>query len=366
MWGHKGESGVEVQAKADLGFLASVGAKADYQRIWKSTQYRFQHYRPIADTFLAGLTQNEVFTQDASLYYTQSFSHAEVRAHVVATGSQAEKKRGHGQKLSGRESDALVNKQWGDAASESGIEAPVFNAMSYKIGHAVWLCPAAWGTHGERTTLRKGSGLTYGQSVTIRGLQLALAHAKAAGGKAEDIPEDSILQTYAECIHVRPAKLAEALLAMDWLIEDGVGAPDPLNPGKNIELKSFLLEGVFSAGEGLQVPIHWKHGKREPKLDPQFRDQLETSSMALQSIRLRYRKADMLNWDTPFKLGAPIGFIKVGIELNSVQRAGAAGMVTLATHFFGDFASLNDAPVSGSSTWSAPETIVPEAVVFHQ
>lgn len=82
-----------------------------------------------------------------------------------------------------------------------------------------------------------------------------------------------------------------------------------------------------------------------------------------QSIRLRYRLADRAHSDsTPFKLGFKIFDTGIGIQLASVDRAGAEGIVDLATVWFDDQLSA----LSVTNPEAVYESAVPPVTLFCQ
>ena len=85
---------------------------------------------------------------------------------------------------------------------------------------------------------------------------------------------------------------------------------------------------------------------------------LDALDKHLEAIRIRVRMADVSNDDGSFKLGFNFAGQKLGISLNKVDRAGAAGVVDLATYWF--------PPGLRGGGPSVYEQAVPKVILFDQ
>jgi hypothetical protein len=130
------------------------------------------------------------------------------------------------------------------------------------------------------------------------------------------------------------------------------------------ETSVVLLEAIY-AYTGTPIPVN-NTNPNSPQLHEDMRDTMTDDAVikkthALESIRLRYRRADAKDSSEGFTLGIPIKPVKIGIELKVVQRAGSSGIVDLDTRWYGLRDGLNTNGGCG-----ADEFTVPPVSIFHQ
>ncbi|MCG7550468.1 hypothetical protein [Pseudoalteromonas sp. Of7M-16] len=333
LWGHAASAGAGAKmalagkATPALSLATTAGVSVNGEKKW--TSYRLQQFE-IAPTDNEEQICERIFTQDSSITYSQAAITGEAALKISLAGLDPVKK------VSGKKAETTKDKV-------------LVNTLGYQSAQFTWQ-PVL---KAEEVTLEKGTGLTYGYSITVANLEKIIANEPGS---------DKLLNTLADLLHVSTTDLMTAITAGQWITQSKLPAP------------VLLLESTFAVGEGSSAPITWD-SNIEPKLCKYARSQLVDRSSAaiaadkdldasekkcLQTIRIRYRIADALDDSATFKLGIPIGIFKVGVELNAVARAGASGIVDLNTHWFGkDSDTLNR-----KTTY--PTTSVPAAILLHQ
>ncbi|MCF2857175.1 hypothetical protein L1286_06830 [Pseudoalteromonas sp. SMS1] len=333
LWGHAAAAGagakIALSGKATpaIALATQAGVSINGEKKW--TSYRLQQFE-VAPTDDETQICERIFTQDSSITYSQAAITGEAALNISLAGVDPVKK------LSGKKAKASENKV-------------LVNTLGYQSAQFTWQ-PLLKATEVQ---LEKGTGLTYGYSVTVANLKKIIAN---------DPGSEQLLNTLADLLHVSATDLLTVINAGAWITQSELPAP------------VLLLESTFAVGEGSNTLITWDEDI-EPKLCKDARSQLVERSSAeiladktraatekkcLQSIRIRYRIADVLDDSTTFKLGIPIGIFNVGVELNAVARAGASGIVDLTTHWFG-----KDSDALNSKT-TYPTSSVPATLLLHQ
>jgi hypothetical protein len=314
MWGCGGAVGAgvsaEVGAKVSV-LAASAEATATVRVESKRTRYRLQHY-----TRAPGYV---MFTQDTILYYSQT--RWDTATEVKYTGKQ----------------------------KEGGSDKPAVNQFSYESAQAVW----SWTpTVSNTCPLLLGSGISIGLSVSVEMFRTLCGHetgALAACAKALKLSEDQLM----DAIEDFGSSLWDADFPVDALILEATFAVElaavPLtwaepSPGQMAaRAERDVLEDETNDAE---------YENLTPTIDKNVLEHMKRAEAKwrLQAIRLRYRLADAKDSSTTFKLGTG-RLVKVGIELSSIERAGASAVVDLAVHW-------QDADLPTAATIVAPPVII--------
>lgn len=325
LWGHNPEvrAGVEckVSAKAIAILEAHVGANASASKSWKFTHYRFQHYQAmnVRGANARAPQRFVVTTQDTSLRYSQTVLTAGVEAKAMGVGVSEDATR-------------------------------IYHQMSYESATARWI-PA-----GRTVTVLEGSGYSFGQSFTLKGLHEAV--------EAYRRGEDEALTVMAERLDIKPEVL-EDFCAKCWVFQEGGNTELHARHKTNV----VLVEAVFAAPRMTLSVDTTKHYK--PQLED-FRKKLIDESRAqraagtnLESIRLRYRQLDATDNSAGFTLGIPVKPVKIGIELQVVERAGSSGIIDIYTRWYNARSGLNEGGRRIGAAGRDDET-VPPVSIFHQ
>lgn len=124
---------------------------------------------------------------------------------------------------------------------------------------------------------------------------------------------------------------------------------DLINGDKKQIPGAFLLEAAFKLNNPSSITPGYK-----PDIDDigDFTALIEKGTKDLQSLSLRYRKADTLQGSRTFKLGVNVGAAALGFSIDRVRQAGTEGTVMLHTKWFGSFSAFSE-----SGGW--PEKAVP-------
>ncbi|BFM50666.1 hypothetical protein [Marinomonas sp. THO17] len=333
LWGHAAAAGAGAKialsgtATPALSLASNAGVSVSGEKKW--TSYRLQQFE-VSPTKNEEQIDERIFTQDSCITYSQAAIKGEAALKISLVGMDPVKK------LSGKSAEVSKDKV-------------LVNTLGYHSAQFTWQ-PVLKATE---VNLEEGTGLTYGYSITVANLNKIIANAPGS---------DKLLNTLADLLRVSTTDLLTVITAGKWITKSELPAP------------VLLLESTFAVGEGSSARVNWGE-HLEPQLCEHARSQLiERTSAAieadkslsadekkcLQTIRFRYRIADVLDDSNSFKLGIPVGIFNVGIELNAVARAGAFGIVDLHTHWFGkDSESLNRKA-------NYPAKSVPTTTLLHQ
>jgi hypothetical protein len=222
-------------------------------------------------------------------------------------------------------------------------KSPYFNNIEYHTATAVWF------PDGDQLRLTDGSGRSYGQTMLLEEL-LALAKSLVRIGP---LPEETQgkLDILARSIHTTPEKLREFFKGTQFLKELDYLAPQNWVNQKGAVLieaihalslrgspclkkkKVNLADKLKRTANGINnVPESPLESEAMPDVDPR------TGTYSLQSIRIRYRMADVADGSsdsTLFTLGIPKATgLSLGVTLSEVDVAGASGVVDILTYWF--------------------------------
>ena len=268
----------------------------------------------------------------------------------------------------------------------------VWNSMSYQSACIYWVRPNAEtdcvADRMTTVTAQPGTGVSLGRSTKLSTLQKLLqcfwdpeTDAFMEGSNRGGVV---LAKTIGAALHVHPRRLLEAVwdqeikeLVSDLASND---ANVDTEEGEELDDLPLLIEASFAfplpeMNFTVTTKGFWGKlsGKNLPEaewfatLDPKFRDKafaafkkmkLDALDKHLEAIRIRVRMADVSNDDGSFKLGFNFAGQKLGISLNKVDRAGAAGVVDLATYWF--------PPGLRGGGPSVYEQAVPKVILFDQ
>jgi len=268
----------------------------------------------------------------------------------------------------------------------------VWNSMSYQSACIYWVRPnAETACVSEKITTvaaQPGTGISLGRSTKLSTLQKLLQcfwdeetngfmEGSNGGGVA-------LAQTIGAALHIHPRRLLEAVWAQEikGLVSDLASNEANVDSegGEDLDDLPLLIEASFAfplPDMNFSVTTKGLWGKLSGKalpeaewfgtLDPKFRDKafaafkkmkLDALDKHLEAVRIRVRMADVTNDDSSFKLGFNALGQELGISLSKVERAGAAGVVDLATYWFPQGLRSGGAAVY--------EQAVPKVVLFDQ
>lgn len=385
----------KVEAKAGVGPLANAGISLEVKGpaiagVGKSSSSRFQTFWPLPDDQLL------MFTQEAKLSYWQ----------VDVTGLVAEGKA-EASVIDPKATAASVKtavQAAKDPTGKSGTPAPelkraelakagtlvdlkkVWNSLSYTSVCAYWTRPAsdAQLSDGGAVTALAGSGIALGRSTILANLkQLLTAGWDPVMGEFSGSKTGMKLYfMLAEALHLQVKTLAEAvwspeiksliqdLSTQDAALEQAIKSATPQ--------QAEYLRKTFLAGElpllievSFRLPtVALKVQKKKDgpvKLDSKFFDNAVAAFNKtpaamlpgmLEALRIRVRMRDLKETTGGFRLGFKVLGQELGISYDTIERAGAEGIVDLATYWF--------AADKRSGGVAAYEAAVPKVLLFDQ
>jgi len=242
-----------------------------------------------------------------------------------------------------------------------------WNTMSYQSACLYWARPDAEAQCvGRKATALPGSGFSLGRSTTLSTLDELMTTCKffeytageAAGGDKDSKGRIHKLEMICAALHVKKERLIEAFKDENVasLITDlgSSSANVDAEEGQENDDLALLIEVGFA------VPLpefdievrnkkYWGKGENLPegewvaKLDKDFMDKAVTAfngktldqlDSCINSFRIRLRMADVENNDSSFQLGFKIAGQELNVKLNRVDRAGASGVIDLATFWY--------------------------------
>lgn len=328
-----------------LGQLVSAEAQSRLDALKFSGRYKKAHFRYQSKTPLGTAPQPVLHTQDTTITYGQvDFTPIALAASAKAEVTEVSLKSEDSLKPEISQ-ETIFDWQLDECLAENDIRSAeikyvLHNSMRYDSVSMYWQKPAL-GVE-ERTsntlTLLPGSGVSFGSSLSILSL-VNLSDFDPIGDRWQ---------------YEETAKLAEALARKLYVsvedIKTFITQLDTEFHGLKKYLKDLQVENGLSAvlvesnfdvadetvdfvSEDSRVGIDKESVKT--LMSDFVSNQEKGTPKKPQAMRLRYRLADNVESDsTEFKLGFKILDTGTGIELNSVDRVGAEGIIDLATIWF--------------------------------
>ena len=234
-----------------------------------------------------------------------------------------------------------------DKAKQPKPSDTFLNTIEYKTATAVWEPGTA-----NRLRLTDGSGRNYGQAFVLTKL-IELAR----DARQYPLPEGvgGKLKILANSLHVKQDQLVSFFKSAEFKAAMPDACPGNLNPWAKENFAAqegcILIESTFAINNPGQYSLACNSRRSEDGLNLVPESVLDSKDLCdvnpannlytLQSIRLRYRMADLKeDKSTPFKLGLYLpGTIEVGIRVEEVENVGMAGIVDICTYWFGERAS---------------------------
>lgn len=231
-----------------------------------------------------------------------------------------------------------------DAKGVTPAKSPVFNNIEYHSATAVWF------PEGDFLRLTDGSGRAYGQTMLLDEL-LSLAKSVRVGATLSADVEEK-LSIIARSLHTTPIKIKEffrgtqnlaqldELAPQNWANQEGAVLIEAIHALSDVKTavylkkkKVVLAEKLGRTANGINnIPESPLASEALPEVDPR------NSTYTLQSIRIRYRLADIADRSSDsslFTLGIPKATgLSLGVTLSEVDVAGTSGVVDLLTYWF--------------------------------
>ena len=335
LWGHAGkaEATVSAEFQADAaGNTLDANATAGLMGGLKFTTYRFQTYHPVSNK------DQLVITQDTSINYRQIIMSAEANAKIS--------------------SNIL-----GEENKEKSTEA-TYNMMTYKSAIAMWKYPKK--SEEKMAQCLQGSGISFGVSVRVTEVSklkkilgaILVDTTKLEKTKLEEkisnclkAPNNkrmgSLFNSLKGYLHLSAEELFQYLTNC-WVFEEVGSVGGPSVPQELMFPEAVLIESSFAAPIDQTITLNQVKTRELAQTNKEttmysvdrnfLKTWIEKSSSAsqpnkfsLQSIRTRYRIADLQeNEMSKFKLGLRLGS-GVGIELKDVKNIAVEGIVDLDT-----------------------------------
>lgn len=218
-------------------------------------------------------------------------------------------------------------------------------------------------------TPRPGSGLSFGQAVTLDTLWSCLEVKGGAVTVGTSAAATAAVGALARGLRVKVEDLTRFLQESAFLVDDLHN-----NGAANGSPSSVLIEAGWRHKD--PGPVAFKPFKQggggEPdkdllkKLKAELKAQTgdpDKDRFVLDSIRLRYRKADTIhNEKTIFNLGFEL-VLNLGISLKNVEDIGSEGVVDLCTVWFNDRLAEEQAGTASNAIY---EGAVPAVILLHQ
>lgn len=396
---HKPEASAGFSAKMDakvgVGPLANAGISLDIKGpavagVGKTSSSRFQTFWQLPDEQLL------MFTQEAKLCYWQVdvtglSAEAKAEASVIDPKATAASVKTAIQtpKDPTNKTEAPKPELKRAELAKSGIvidQKKAWNSLTYTSVCAYWTRPAsdAQLSDGSAVSALAGSGISLGRSTILANLKKLLT----AGWDPvleEFTGSKTGMKLYfmlAEALHLPVKSLAEAIwspevksLIQDLSTQDA--ALEQAIKGAAPQQAEYLRK-TFLAGElpllievSFRLPaVTLKVQKKKDgsvKLDDKFFDNAvsafnKTPATMLpgmiEAVRIRVRMRDLKETTGGFRLGFKLLGQELGISYDTIERAGAEGIVDLATYWF--------AADKRSGGVAAYEAAVPKVLLFDQ
>lgn len=318
LWGHTRDGSTSIKAEARLGKKVDAGAEAQATGYLKHTAYRFQTWTP-AKKFKG----NMIMTQDTIIDYRRVQKSAE--AHLKKPDKEKEKPL-------------------------------VYNMMTYRSAVVFWRYPEK--TEDINTVFRASetnSGVCFGVSVQAIKLRECVLATSALSSE-----QKILLDSLSAQLRMTTDQL-KTCLTESWVFD-----PE-FNPGFPTDV--ILLESSFTT-DPLTADIVAPQKNQSPyQIKKGFLDEMVARTLALQAFRIRYRIADLAeNKQTLFKLGIPeklhaVSDLSLGIQLNSITRAGCEGVVDIDTRWMNQYLDqLSESPDPSKASRQG----IPPVALLHQ
>ena len=318
LWGHGKDGSTSIQAEARLGKKVDAGAEAQATGYLKHTAYRFQTWTP-AKNFKG----NMIMTQDTVIDYRMVQKSAE--AHLKKPEKEAEK-------------------------------PSVYNMMTYRSAVVFWRYPEK--TEDITTVFRASetnSGVCFGVSVQALKLRECVLAANALSSE-----QKILLDSLSAQLRMTTDQL-KTCLTESWVFDR------EFNPDFPTEV--ILLESSFTTDPLTAVILAPQNNPSPYQIKKGFLDDMVTRTRTLQAVRIRYRIADLAeNKQTLFKLGIPeklhgVSDLSLGIQLNSITRAGCEGVVDIDTQWMNQYLDqLGESPDPSKASRRG----IPPVALLHQ
>ena len=386
----------QVEAKAGVGPLANAGISLEVKGPaiagsgkWSSS--RFQTFWHLPDEQLL------MFTQDAKISYWQVdvtglVAEAKAEASVIDPKGTAASVKATVQAVKGPGGLANAPKpevKRTEVVNKSGTlvdQKKVWNSLSYTSVCAYWTRPVSEAqiTDGSAVQALAGSGIALGRSTILANLKQLLTACwdpvteEFTGSKAGK----KLYFMLAEALHIPVKTLAEAIWSQEVksLIQDLTSQDAALEQALKTAppQQAEQLRKSFAAGElpllieasfrlpAVDLKVH-KSRDAMVKLDDKFfnnavtafnRVPVGTLPGLLEAVRIRVRMRDLKETAGGFRLGFKVLGQELGIGYDSIERAGAEGIVDLAT-----FWCAKDKKSGGVAAY---EAAVPKVLLFDQ